>query len=91
MLILMQMLPFAHIGQALGQSRWTEELPHNVEDGKAETFTSYSHPFLPPAAFTTNRLVYVETKASAYIHISEQIPTNHSTEVVSPPPDTAVL
>ncbi len=28
-----------------------------------------------------------DAKANAYIHQSEQIPSNHSTDVVSPPPD----
>ena len=80
------MVPIAQIGQALGQNIWTEELPHNDEPGKDSAVYFY-HPFLPPTAFTTTNSIYAESKALAYIHTSEQIPTNHSTEVVSPPPD----
>jgi hypothetical protein len=80
----LQMLPIAQIGCMLSSNQWTEELPHNVDEGKADA-TPYT-PFLPPndhhyLSFAT------DTKALAYIHTSARIPSNHSTDVVSPPPD----
>ena len=85
--MLMQMVPVSAIGQALGSNVWTEELPHNSEiPTKADAF-NFNHPFLPPANYTSVNLVYTESQALAYIHISEQTPSNHSTEVFTPPPD----
>lgn len=88
LLMLMQMLPLAQIGQALGSNMWTEELPHG-EDGAAKSLNTanFTHPFLPPQDYDTVQPAYSLVKALAYIHFSEVIPSNHSTEVVSPPPD----
>jgi hypothetical protein len=83
------MLPIAQIGCMLSKNQWTEELPHNIDDsGKGSTTANFNHPFLPPPNYLTTSSVFSENKALAYIHHSEQIPTNHSTEVVSPPPDS---
>jgi hypothetical protein len=84
------MLPLATIGSMLGSNQWTEELPHNTGDDEGKSITvSYNHPFLPPSDYTTATSVFAEAKALAYIHLSEQMPSNHSTEVVTPPPDFA--
>ena len=82
-----QMLPVAQIGYVLGSNQWTEELPHNTsgDDCKSgevffgKTFLPASHSEFSPA-FTISR-------QDIYIHSSEQIPSNHSTDVVTPPPD----
>lgn len=88
---MLQVLPIAQIGSMLSKNQWTEELPHDDDDtGKADIFAKLSHPYLPPANFSNNISFLSETKALAYIHHSEQIPSNHSTEVVVPPPDSVL-
>jgi hypothetical protein len=86
LLMTLQMLPIAQIGQMLSTNQWTEELPHNANDhsGKAED-NSHSN-FFPPE-INYNMAVLAETKALAYLHSSDQIPSNHSTDIISPPPD----
>lgn len=86
--MMVQMLPIAQIGAMLSSNQWTEEIPHSAEqptkgDGTATTT------FLPP---DQHMLVSDFCSASAllFLHISEQIPSNHSTDVVSPPPDYLV-
>jgi len=85
------MLPLASIGNMLSKNQWTEELPHSLgdEEGKLSEF-NFNHPFIPPSEYHTIVSVFSEAKALAYIHLSEQIPTNHSTEVVTPPPDLTI-
>jgi hypothetical protein len=87
LLMIMQMLPVRQIGKVLATNQWTEELPHDVDDIGKDASVKFNHPFLPPANYTTTSFAS-ETKALAYIHFSEQIPSNHSTEVVTPPPDS---
>ena len=86
------MLPIAQIGSMLSQNQWTEELPHDASDdnGKMDAFAKFNHPYLPPAGFSNIVSVLSESKALAYIHFSEQIPPNHSAEVVIPPPDSVI-
>jgi hypothetical protein len=92
LLITMQMLPIAQIGNMLSKNQWTEELPHNdCEDcGKAGGLASLNHPYLPPAGYSAIVSNVSECKALAYIHFLDQIPHNHSTEVVVPPPDSVI-
>ena len=87
LLMVMQMLPLSQIGQALGSNLWTEELPHNDDAPLKGDAVNYNHPFLPPTNYLTIGAGYCIEKALAYIHLSEQIPPNHSTEIISPPPD----
>lgn len=84
------MLPIAQIGRVLSQNQWTEEVPHNASDdvGKADAPADFNHPYLPLAGYAAIGSYFSESKALAYIHFSDQIPSNHSTEVVSPPPDS---
>ncbi len=91
MLMALQMLPIQQIGQMLSTNQWTEELPHNSGDdsGKADTSASFQKIFLPVSNLTGPSFM-VETKARAYLQHSAQIPSNHSTDVVSPPPDVLV-
>ena len=88
MLLALQMLPIQQIGKMLSTNQWTEELPHNSGDdsGKADASTPFQKAFLPVYGFSPTSLLS-ENKAKAYIHFSDQIPSNHSTDVVSPPPD----
>ena len=87
LLIGMQLLPLRQIGKVLASSQWTEELPHDADETGKDGSAKFSHPFLPPANYTTTVCLTTDSKALAYIHYSEQMPPNHSTEVVSPPPD----
>jgi hypothetical protein len=83
------MLPIAQIGMMLSQNQWTEELPHAQDPGKADLSANFNHPYLAHPDYLSGGLVFPETKDSAYIHHSEEIPSNHSTEVVTPPPDSS--
>ena len=85
LLMTLQMLPIAQIGQMLSTNQWTEELPHNASDHACKAEDN-SHPYFPPE-INYNLAIDAETKALAYLHSSDQIPSNHSTDVVTPPPD----
>ncbi len=89
LLISVQMLPVKQIGKVLASNQWTEELPHDVDETGKDTLVKFNHPFLPPGLSFDSASFASETKALAYIHLSEQMPSNHSTEVVSPPPDSS--
>lgn len=87
MLMALQMLPIQQIGQMLSSNQWTEELPHNTPDDGKEDPSSQLQKALLPTYVSAGASILTETKANAYIHHSTQIPSNHSTDVVSPPPD----
>ena len=92
LLLTLQMLPIKQIGRMLSQNQWTEELPHSVSDdnGKADACIHLHHPYLPPACYTAVVSSASDSKTLAYIHFSDQIPSNHSAEVVIPPPDSVM-
>lgn len=89
LLVTVQMLPVEKIGNMLSKNQWTEELPHNTCDdtGKADVPADFNHPYLSPLGYSSFVSATSDTRALAYIHFSDQIPSNHSTEVVIPPPD----
>ena len=89
-LLAIQILPVAQIGNMLGKNQWIEELPHDTSDdiSKADVSAKFNHPYLPPADYTAALSSLSESTALACIHFSDQIPSNHSTEVVIPPPDS---
>ena len=70
----------------LSTNQWTEELPHNAGDHGAKAENSLLPAFFPPEINHSVDIV-AESKALAYLHSSDQIPSNHSTDVVTPPPD----
>ena len=86
LLMLIQILPVQQIGKALSQSQWTEELPHSNETPPEDGH--FAKAFLPAFAIS-HTFDATSSKAIIYIHYSERIPSNHSTDVVSPPPDAA--
>ena len=90
LLIALQMLPILKIGKALANNQWTEELPHDVDENGKENSVRFNPSFLPPAAYITSDSCLSEVKALAYIQLSDQIPTNHSVDIVTPPPDFSV-
>lgn len=85
MLMTLQMLPIAQIGSMLSSGQWTEELPHSTTEA-GKTDAGSATPFVPP--FPGHHLSSLqENIALAYIHFSATIPSNHSTDIVTPPPD----
>lgn len=83
------MLPVVQIGFALSNNQWTEELPHGTAEDSSKIDYNLNN-FAPEPAhhFRTD---IVCSLANIYIHTSEQIPSNHSTDVVSPPPDLGAM
>ena len=86
LLMTLQMLPIAQIGQMLSTNQWTEELPHNANDHSGKAEGNLGSTFFPPE-FNYNIALIAEQKALAYLHSSDQIPSNHSIDIVTPPPD----
>ena len=80
-----QVLPIAEIGNALGSNLWTEELPHNSGEDNSKNDLG-TKKFLPTAPHHFSSDIYCNA-ANIYIHTSEKIPTNHSIDIVTPPPD----
>lgn len=80
-----QMVPVTQIGFALGNNLWTEELPHGTTEDSGKVDIGLKN-FLPPGShhFQSN---FFFNAAEIYIHTSEQIPSNHSVDIVTPPPD----
>jgi hypothetical protein len=84
LLMTLQMLPIAQIGSMLSSNQWTEELPHHTESGKNELPATPQ--FLPP--YDNEVLSHIAAvKAMLRIHAAAEIPSNHSTDIVCPPPD----
>lgn len=86
LLMTLQMLPITQIGQMLSTNQWVEELPHNSGDHESKAEGSLNSNFLS-TEFNCSVAIIAETSALAYLHASDQIPSNHSTDVVTPPPD----
>lgn len=85
LLMTLQMLPIAQIGSMLSNNQWTEELPHSHDDsGKADQ-AKFSSTLPPEQYYLTSGSLNIELKIR--VHIPEAIPTNHSTDIVTPPPD----
>lgn len=85
LLLTLQMLPITQIGQMLSNNQWVEEMPHNVGDaGKLQCIVE---PHFLPSIIHTYVAFFAESKVIAYLQCSDQIPANHSTEIVCPPPD----
>lgn len=89
LLMTLQMLPLAQIGSLLGSNQWTEELPHGPEDDTTKSESIKFTTALPPEQYQLASN-FSDSKALIGIHISATIPPNHSTDVVSPPPDNNI-
>jgi len=70
----------------LSSNQWIEELPHNANDteGKAEG-AILSNIF--PQLVSCNIVYLAQSKEVAYLHFSDQIPCNHSSDVLAEPPN----
>ena len=83
----LQMLPIAQIGQMLSTNQWNEELPHSVCDHETKAINNLNSDLFPQ---DHNFDFIVESKVLAYLHFSDQIPSNHSTDVILEPPNLLV-
>ena len=86
LLMTLQMLPIAQIGSMLSSNQWTEEFPHNQGDDAGKADEAKFSTLLPPEHYQLASH-FSDCKAMIRIHISATIPSNHSTDVVTPPPD----
>lgn len=87
--LLLQVLPLRQVGYALFSNQINEELPHNMEDGKAplKKFTELDDHLL--FVGNTSHLLCVFTSAATYIFYGCSIPSNHAGEIHTPPPNRA--
>jgi hypothetical protein len=83
LLMIVQMMPIFQIGTMLSTNRWAEEIPNSCEQSSKGDVSVTN--YLPP---DQHMLVsaYCDATALLFLHISEQIPSNHSFDVVSPLP-----
>lgn len=86
LLLTLQMLPIAQIGSMLSSNQWTEELPHGSEDDMGKIDQAKFTASLPPEQYQLAS-DFTNSKAMICIHLTASIPSNHSTDVVTPPPD----
>lgn len=89
LLMTLQMLPLASIGKMLSNNQWTEELPHHHEAGDEEGKMDAAK-FSPLLATEHYQVAshLISSQAMLRVHIGESIPSNHSNDVFSPPPNT---
>lgn len=80
------MLPIEQIGSMLSTNQWAEELPHGQADdaGKNDPLI-FSNSLLPEQYQLASN--FSDSTSLLWIHLSATIPSNHSIDVVSPPPD----
>jgi hypothetical protein len=89
LLVAVQMLPVKQIGQIICKGQWTEELQESSPEQKAKNDAAFKLTHLYLDVCRESGISYItESTVKNYIHSSAQIPSNHSTDVVSPPPDT---
>lgn len=87
-ILALQMLPVAQIGKVLVNDECAEEMPVSTDEAcKEDGHTYYSPVFFHHAGSDENAGSFLLSRAMAYIYHSIDIPHNHSTDVVSPPPD----
>ena len=82
----LQALPIAEIGQMLSTNQWNEELPHSFCDHESKAISNLNSYLFPH----DNIDFFASSKLLAYLHFSDQIPSNHSTDVILEPPNLLV-
>lgn len=86
--MLVQIIPIQQIGKALSQNQWTEEeTPHGDCTSSKGAF-HLLHPFLPPCGYSEINQYHTNNEMTVCINVSEEIPHNHSAEVIILPPDS---
>ena len=86
LLMLLQVLPIARIGGMLSSNQWTEELPHGHTDDADKIDDIKINSFLLPEQHHLASS-FDSKKSLLCIHNSSCIPLNHSSDILSPPPD----
>jgi len=87
LLMTLQMLPIVQIGQILSSNQWIEEVPHNTSDNEHKADCAILSNYFPQIDHCKN--VYVaQSKELAYLHLSDQIPSNHASDVIAQPPNS---
>lgn len=86
----LQVIPIASIGRMLGSNQWTEELPHGCADDADRCDDAKIINFLLPEQHSL-AIVFDTNQSLLRLHIAAGIPLNHSSEIVSPPPDQQFL
>ena len=85
-LMTLQMLPISQIGQMLSSNQWVEELPHSADDTASKAEGNF-HPIIFHQTDSYKIVFIAESKVLAYLHSSDQIPSNHSSDVIDQPPN----
>jgi hypothetical protein len=86
LLMTLQMLPISQIGQMLSSNQWVEELPHDSNDSEDKAEGAILSNFFPQLV-VCNIVYLAQSKELAYLHLSDQIPSNHSSDVLTEPPN----
>lgn len=85
-LLLVQVLPVKQVGYILFSNQINEELPHGMDVGKE---TSKSPLFNNDLSHFSNTIHFLNSisKTYCFAFYASDIPSNHSTEVPTPPPN----
>lgn len=71
----------------ISSSQWIEELPHSASDNEVKAEGAILSNF-PPLIINGNIVYIAKSKELAYLHLSDQIPFNHSSDVLAEPPNS---
>ena len=77
-----QVLPVMQVGALLCSNQLTEEVPHSVEKSEIKKIESKSDFLL---TFFHIESIYLQTSTNNYLHYSDDIPNNHSNDILVPP------
>ncbi len=89
LVLTIQLLPVQQLGRQLFNSQFTEELPHDADDAMKDVKGKlpFKTDFLiagDSAAFS-----FIQTAGSQYIHFAISLPSFHTKDVHTPPPNAA--
>jgi hypothetical protein len=84
----LQVVPIASIGRMLSTNQSTEELPQATTDGTGVDDVKLNSFLLPEQHQLASS--FDSHISLLRIHISTGIPPNHSSDILSPPPDAVI-
>lgn len=82
-----QVLPIAQIGNMLSKGLLTEELPHTTDDAEKDEGSFFKKNYSLNHEYPTLTSADLARYTATGPYIQDAIPSNHSAEVVCPPPD----
>lgn len=84
-----QVLPLKQVGKVLFKSQITEEevAGHGMHEKDAEQALKLFTHLSPNGNNAQGRIELLTAVLSCYLHTSESIPDNHSSEIFAPPPN----